>query len=118
MYQLIVRRKFDAAHYLPGYDGPCANLHGHTWRVDVVLQGSMLNDIGILVDFKDIKKQLDDILPDHTCLNEEFFFPPTAERIAKYIYEELEVPEGCQLASVMVWESEDCGARYSELYAK
>lgn len=118
MYQLLVKRKFDAAHYLPGYDGACAKLHGHTWRVEVVLQGLTLNDIGLLVDFKEIKQQLDHILPDHTCLNEEFFFQPTAERIAEYIYNELEIPEGCQLVSVTVWESEDCGARYSETYPR
>lgn len=118
MYQLIVNRKFDAAHYLPGYDGPCAQLHGHTWRVEVVLQGQRLNDIGILVDFKEIKGQLDHILPDHTCLNEEFVFSPTAERIAEYIYNELAVPQGCELVSVTIWESEDCGARYIEAYPR
>jgi 6-pyruvoyltetrahydropterin/6-carboxytetrahydropterin synthase len=113
MFHLIVRRKFDAAHYLPGYEGSCANLHGHTWKVEVVLQGKMLNDIGILADFKEIKRQLESILPDHTCLNDEFFFSPTAEKIAEYIYNELAAPEACELVSVTVWESDDCGAMYT-----
>ncbi|HEX3048027.1 MAG TPA: 6-carboxytetrahydropterin synthase, partial [Bacillota bacterium] len=41
---------FDSAHYLPGYDGKCKNMHGHTWRVEVGIKGKHLKN-GILFDF-------------------------------------------------------------------
>jgi 6-pyruvoyltetrahydropterin/6-carboxytetrahydropterin synthase len=37
MRTLIIKDKFDAAHYLKDYEGDCANLHGHTWRVEVYI---------------------------------------------------------------------------------
>jgi len=111
MYELVVRRKFDAAHYLRGYAGDCANLHGHTWQVELRLRATqLLGDM--LVDFKVVKRRLDDILPDHKCLNEVYFFNPTAENLAKHFYDEFEVPDCCCLVSVTVWESADCGATY------
>jgi len=47
MYELMVRGHFDAAHALPGYAGECSGLHGHTWDVEVVVRGSLLDDIGL-----------------------------------------------------------------------
>lgn len=77
---------FDAAHHLVGYKGKCANVHGHTWRVIVWAEGSFLstNKTGILWDFTNLKKILDEL--DHTDLNEIFVKDsPTAENIAYYI---------------------------------
>ena len=54
MYELTVEETFDAAHALRGYEGPCENLHGHTWKVQVQIQGEQLNDIGLLEDFKNV----------------------------------------------------------------
>ena len=48
MYELMVEETFDAAHALRGYEGPCENLHGHTWKVQVFLEGDKLNNIGLL----------------------------------------------------------------------
>lgn len=112
--ELIVRRKFDAAHQLVGYDGPCANLHGHTWRVEVVLTGH-LQDNGMVLDFKIIKSILDEVLPDHRFINEVFpDIQPTAENLAVRLKELLGVKfawYGTFVKSVTVWESEDAGAR-------
>ena len=59
-YELTVRDCFDAAHALPGYDGPCQYLHGHTWEVEVTIAGQHLDDVGMLYDFKeDVYKRQD-----------------------------------------------------------
>lgn len=51
---------FDAAHHLNGYDGACANLHGHTYKLEVWVRGKeiQLNNCGILWDFKNLKDLL------------------------------------------------------------
>lgn len=115
MYKLTIERRFAAAHYLQNYDGKCANLHGHTWKVVVVLAGEKLIN-GMLVDFGDMKKLLDNMLPDHSCLNELYSFNPTAENLARHFYEILILlpgPIAIMLESVTVWESDTCSARYN-----
>ncbi len=78
---------FDAAHHLVGYKGPCSRVHGHRWRVVVWVEGSYtdINKIGILWDFTNLKKILDEL--DHQDLNKIFKdeFNPTAENICYYI---------------------------------
>lgn len=120
--KLIVRRKFDAAHRLDNYHGPCANVHGHTWRVEVVFDAGASPPIGyyesITEDFKYLKNAIDDLLPDHTMLNERFAFNPTAENIALYLKRQLDIKMKrgqyeCAIESVRVWESDDCGAEAS-----
>ena len=61
-YELTVKDHFDAAHALPGYDGPCRFLHGHTWDIEVTIAGQHLDDVGMLYDFKDIKRDLHAVL--------------------------------------------------------
>ena len=72
MYEIMVEDTFDAAHQLVGYNGPCENLHGHGWKVQVHISGNKLNDQGMLVDFKEIKADLNQILSklDHSNLND------------------------------------------------
>ena len=85
----------DSAHYLKNYDGKCANLHGHTWFIEVWVKGSprQLDDVGILFDFTHIKKIKEKF--DHKLINELDYFAidipinPTAENITMIIYEEL-----------------------------
>jgi len=65
--------KFDAAHYLPGYNGKCRNLHGHTWFLEVEVEGSVNEASGFVVDFADLKSTVTQLVIDkfdHTCLNE------------------------------------------------
>jgi 6-pyruvoyltetrahydropterin/6-carboxytetrahydropterin synthase len=111
-YTLSVKEHFDAAHSLVGYPGQCANLHGHTWDIEVSVVGSELDEVGIVYDFKTLKSDLLAILEqyDHHYLNE---VPPfdginaTAENLARVIYEQLEasLPAGVALVEVAVWES-------------
>ncbi|AQS59123.1 6-carboxytetrahydropterin synthase QueD [Desulforamulus ferrireducens] len=126
MYELTVKSRFSAAHSLCGYPGDCARLHGHTWTVEVKVCGHELDKLGMLVDFKDIKRQLSRIIDqlDHSLLNDLPEFStggsnPTAENLAYYIYQSLlkpvaELRPGLKLKEISVWESPDAYATYRE----
>jgi 6-pyruvoyltetrahydropterin/6-carboxytetrahydropterin synthase len=100
-FELNIELEFCAAHILTGHKGKCANLHGHNYKVDVCLQGHKLNEIGLLIDFADLKKVVKNIINmlDHKYIN-EIDYPAfkegktSAENIAKFIYEHLEVNLG------------------------
>ncbi|WP_218971932.1 6-carboxytetrahydropterin synthase QueD [Raoultibacter phocaeensis] len=111
-YELTVKDHFDSAHALPGYDGPCRFLHGHTWDIEATLAGQHLDEVGMLYDFKTIKRDLHAILEnfDHRLINEVAPFDvinPTAEHLARVIFYELEktLPAPISLKEVAVWES-------------
>lgn len=113
---LEYRDHFDAAHYLRGYEGDCANLHGHRWQVDICISGEVLNEVGILFDFKDLKRVMKIVLPDHRCLNDLEWFAqrnPTAENLACYLFDKISshLPFHLQLEWVKVWESPGACAR-------
>lgn len=120
MYELDISRDFSAAHSLCGYNGNCSALHGHNWTVQVFVRAAELDQIGIAVDFKKLKKELDAILEelDHTHLNENDDFKtvnPTSEVIAKYIYSKLSVKindGNVKVYRVRVCESPTSGASY------
>ena len=112
MYELTVKGHFDAAHALRGYPGECRNLHGHTWDVEVTVAGEMLDDVGIVYDFKLLKDDLGAVLAryDHVFINEVQPFDsitPTAENLARVIFEQLDGAVGPQVSvlEVAVWES-------------
>jgi 6-pyruvoyltetrahydropterin/6-carboxytetrahydropterin synthase len=116
MYELTVEDTFVAAHALRGYEGPCENLHGHTWRVQIFLQGKHLDKIGLLQDFKIIKKELREVLLefDHKLLNDLKPFEtenPSSENLARVIYKEIKIRIGA-VTKVTVWESPTAGATY------
>jgi len=118
MYKLKVEGNFSSAHNLRGYKGKCEDLHGHNWRVKISVESSELDEIGMLLDFKYLKKKLNAILEDldHKYLNKVAFFKrinPTSENIAKYIYDRLK-PQIPLLNSVTVWENSTNSASYEE----
>jgi 6-pyruvoyltetrahydropterin/6-carboxytetrahydropterin synthase len=93
MYELSVKASFSAAHRVVGHLGGCANLHGHNWEVEVLLRGTELDETGFLVDFKDVKKALREIMEsmDHADLNtlEAFRIAnPTSENLAAHLFRE------------------------------
>jgi len=122
MFEIDIEREFSAAHCLDGYKGNCAERHGHNWTVQAVVRAESLDELGIAMDFKTLKKELDAILSelDHKDLN---FLPafkgvnPTSEMIAMVVYKRLaakiEAP-GRKLAKVRVCESRSSGATYFE----
>ena len=94
MFELSVQTHFSAAHRLVGYDGACANLHGHNWEVEIFVRGSRLNNLGMLVDFKDIKVAIREVMKevDHCDLNQLPAFlreNPTSENLARYLHAKL-----------------------------
>jgi len=118
MYKLKVEGNFSSAHNLRGYKGKCEDLHGHNWRVEITVASSELDDIGMLLDFKFLKKKLNAVLEkmDHKYLNKLVQFKkinPTSENIAKYIYDQLK-PRIPLLDSVTVWENSTSSATYEE----
>ena len=120
MYQVSVRRHFDAAHYLRGYQGRCEQMHGHRFQVVVSVQAQQLNDIGLAFDFVALRGQLDEILRrfDHVCLNEVPPFDkinPSSENVAREIYDQLKkrLTGGVVLSTVEVWESPESHVTYS-----
>jgi 6-pyruvoyltetrahydropterin/6-carboxytetrahydropterin synthase len=123
MYEIIVEKHFDAAHYLRGYKGKCENMHGHRYTVKVHVSAKKLNEIGLAYDFTDLKRHLDDILKryDHTCLDDLPEFKkinPSSENIASTIYNELKKnlssDPSVTLTAVEVWETPEQGVKYTE----
>ena len=121
MFEIDIERDFAAAHCLKGYNGDCSALHGHNWIVQAFVKTGDLDEIGIAVDFRRLKQEIDDILSqlDHSCLNDLEVFKdknPTSENLAKYIYEELTErmnTESVTVSRVRVCESPGSGATYS-----
>lgn len=124
MYTLKVEGAFEAAHRVAGYPGKCDRLHGHNWVVEAVVKGCELDELGMLVDFKVIKKTLKDTLErfDHRFLNELKPFSegmnPTAENLARVIFEELEASDvfkrDSKLAAITVFESPKSSVTYTK----
>ena len=120
MYQSAITATFSAAHYLRNYRGKCENLHGHNWKVEVVVETEVLDDAGMGLDFTVLKRRTAEVLAglDHKTLNEVTPFSeenPSSENIARHIFNALEgmVDDGrVRLRSVKVWESDTSWAEY------
>ena len=118
-YELLIRTQFAAAHRLREYAGNCERLHGHNWRIDVALRAHALDKLGMVMDFREAKRLIEDILHgfDHQYLNDLEPFRelnPTTENIARTVFDALaaKLPDGIALAKVTAWESDLCGASY------
>lgn len=122
MYELKVITQFAAAHKLRDFKGKCERLHGHNWRIEVILTGEKLNNAGLLIDFKEVKEATDGILEklDHSFLNELPQFKdqnPSSENIAAYLFERLSSRlnnNQIKVAKVIAWESDFASASYSD----
>ena len=80
--ELIVNHSFEAAHRLPKHPGKCQRVHGHSYRVRVVVKGLVDSDSGMIIDFHEVKEVIDQL--DHQYLN-DFIKNPTAEHIALWL---------------------------------
>ena len=122
VHEVYVKTHFSAAHCLNGYEGDCGRMHGHNWIIEVYVRCERLNEIGIGIDFRDIKKSVKDVLQglDHFNLNELPAFRsvnPTSENIARYLYKELARllnGEAIRISKVKVSETPGAGAFYWE----
>lgn len=122
MYEVSVEDTFAAAHNLRNYKGKCENLHGHNYKVRVVVAGKELDSVGLVYDFVQLKQVIQGVLRslDHKYLNELPPFDkinPSAENLARHIYDEAtrqlpQSPNGAGIASITVWETELTAATY------
>lgn len=91
------------------YKGKCEALHGHNWKVELMLESDTLDSQGMVMDFKELKDKLKDILSplDHKYLNDIPYFKeknPTSENIARFIHKKLsEILKG--KIKISVWET-------------
>ncbi len=139
MYTLKTNASFDSAHFLSGYEGKCANIHGHRWKVEIEVGSENLdesgNTRGMIVDFSSLKKDLKDLTEflDHcliiergtlkqttmTALLDEDFrilemdFRPTAENFSQYFYT-LMKKKGYNVIKATVYETPNNCATYYE----
>jgi len=121
MYRLMIKTSFAAAHNLINYQGDCENLHGHNWRVEVIVAAKELDAAGLGIDFKVLKKQTNLLLDelDHKYLNDLEPFvkaSPSSENISRYLFERLSKTlnnENVTVEQINVWESENACASYS-----
>ena len=94
MYELKIITEFSAAHNLRNFRGKCEALHGHNWKVEVVISGRDLDESGVVLDFAEVKAATGEIMSeiDHRYLNDLPFFTehnPSSENIARYIFQRL-----------------------------
>ena len=139
MYILKAEHSFDSAHFLSGYKGKCANIHGHRWKVEVEVQSENLVEggqlDGMIIDFGDLKKDVKDMADsyDHAliiqegtmrdatlnCIKEDGFnviivdFRPTAENFAAFFFK-LMKNKGYNVKRTTVYETPTNSASYEE----
>ena len=121
MYEVMIQEEFSAAHALRGYRGKCENLHGHNWKVEVYVRGAQLDEIGMLVDFKDLKEATRGVMTylDHLNLNELKPFDkeinPSSEHLAGFILHKVAErinTNRVKVYKVRVWETPSTSATY------
>lgn len=114
MYEVKVATSFQAAHFITGWKGPCANVHGHSWQVEALFQSKNLNKLGMIAYPRDLTRVLNKVIADfeHRCINEVEPFNevnPTPELLARYVFEGIKThlkgaPRGLHLSSVSISE--------------
>jgi len=121
MYKIKIVSGFSGAHSLRGYRGKCEELHGHNWKVEVIVCSKKLDSIGIVIDFSKLKSILNSVLEelDHKYLNDLDYFKknnPTSENIAYYIFNKVKksLNKNINLVEVNVWETDNSCASYSD----
>lgn len=120
MFDIFIKTHFAGAHHLRDYPGDCEHPHGHNWKVEVTVRATALDQYGMGIDFKVLKKIVNAVIDklDHHDLNTLPYFQdrnPSSEHIARFIYDEVKPQLNSQyygLYSVMVMETDTQGLTY------
>jgi 6-pyruvoyltetrahydropterin/6-carboxytetrahydropterin synthase len=120
MFEISVDYTFAAGHALRGYKGKCENVHGHNYKVRVTIAGEEVNQIGLLMDFVDLRAAIKTMVEawDHRFLNDLPPFDklnPSAENMAKVFFEGIESEvrkHNAFVSSVTVWETDTTSATF------
>ncbi|MFT5698624.1 MAG: 6-pyruvoyltetrahydropterin/6-carboxytetrahydropterin synthase [Desulforhopalus sp.] len=120
MFDIFIDTHFAGAHHLRDYPGDCEKPHGHNWKVKVTVKASSVDQYGMGIDFKVLKKVVKQAIDklDHKDLNELPYFKdqnPSSEHIAEFLYEQLKeelTSDRYNLYSVRVLETDTQGLTY------
>jgi len=123
LYTLKIVTDFAAAHTLKNYPGNCSQMHGHNWKVEVEVTATELDEVGMGLDFKIIKRKTKEVIKnlDHRYLNDLAAFElsnPTAENIAAYLFEQISATidtPSVAVKAVTLWETERACVRCEKL---
>jgi len=120
LFTVSVETRFWALHQLTSPDGSKESPHGHNWVVTADVCDNNLNSMGLIVDFRRLKAMVDSIVADfnNVRLEKLDYFQrnnPSAENVAKYIYERLEpkLPGNLTLKNITVVEQPGCSAKFA-----
>ena len=121
MIDIFIKTHFSGGHHLRDYPGNCEHPHGHNWKVKVTVRAHKLDELGMGLDFKTLKKDVNRVVDDldHRDLNEHPAFldrNPSSEHIAMFIFGELKdelKTDRYELHSVQVRETDSSGVIYS-----
>lgn len=120
MFDIFIDTHFCGAHHLRNYPGDCEKPHGHNWKVEVRVRATKLDELGMGLDFKQLKQRVKKIIEelDHRDLNEHPAFMaqnPSSENIAMYIFSSLKKElqsERYHLHCVTIRETDSSGVVY------
>lgn len=121
MFDIFIKTHFSGGHHLRDYPGDCEHPHGHNWKVKVQVRAHKLDELGMGIDFKTLKKHVNLVIDelDHCNLNDHRAFQdrnPSSEHIAMFIFEQLQgelKTDRYELHSVQVRETDSSGVIYS-----
>jgi 6-pyruvoyltetrahydropterin/6-carboxytetrahydropterin synthase len=121
MFTISVETHFHASHQLRFPNGEKEPIHFHNWSVTADVSSAKLDNMGIVMDFEELKGIIDNIVVSFNNNKVEgidYFQKnnPSAENVAKYIYDKLEpqLPEGVILSSIKVTEEPGCMAKFED----
>jgi 6-pyruvoyltetrahydropterin/6-carboxytetrahydropterin synthase len=126
MFEVTVEQTFAAGHALRNYHGKSEDVHGHNYRVRVTVEGEQLDSTGLLVDFLEVNRLIGGAVAylDHRFINDLPPFDeinPSAENIAKYFYDRIDVglrnagltnQVPVRISAIQVWETDTSSAIY------
>ncbi len=117
---IFIKTHFSGGHHLREYPGNCEHPHGHNWKVRVTVRARELDQLGMGIDFKSLKKQVNTVIDDldHRDLNQHPAFidkNPSSEHIAIHIFNALKAPlqtDRYVLHAVEIRETDSSGVIY------